>query len=148
MPRELLTETPAFKRFIKSTMDKAPADMSAPQSGAAAAGVTNNVYAPYSQLADRGAKNVKHTHPIYYVVFFGMLLVFVVYVISTIVGITTAQASEFSAQVRQVAQCERKTPNKIHGELRTKYGYNKYTNMNQIQYYRATSDLDDRLCEN
>lgn len=61
--------------------------------------------------------------------------------------INERQANRVQALIKKVSQCEKKTPNTIHNELKLLYGYNRYREMPAKVYYSVEESLVKRLCD-
>lgn len=104
---------------------------------------TLNMDNRHSMLAKDGAKNVKHSHPIWML---GAFFIFMVagYLFSPV---NMAQAETFAAEVKMVALCEGVKVNSVHNQMKKLYDYNEYTKMNKLDYFLGRWTLGKRKCD-
>ena len=100
------------------------------------------INAPDAQVADNGGVNKRHAHPAWTI---GLATV-IAMGIHLNAPVDTAQAADFSATVKQVAQCEGISSSAVHNQMKNKYTYNKYTEMTKLDYYLGKMTLNSRKC--
>lgn len=61
--------------------------------------------------------------------------------------ITNNEAHTIQQLVAIVADCEQKTANTIHAELKKEFNYNSYKRINKSTYYKISSYLSKRNCK-
>lgn len=59
--------------------------------------------------------------------------------------ITRSQANEIKDLIKKLSQKEQKTPNMIHRELKKRFNYARYREINSIQYFEIKQALLNRL---
>ena len=78
--------------------------------------------------------------------FYCLAIPLIVGIVIVHLPVSSAMAQNLSASVINVAKCENKHTTTVHSELKNKYNYGKYTNMDRKDYYLAMHELNQRKC--
>lgn len=76
-----------------------------------------------------------------------IILIVAAYLIYANRSISNELSEIIAEDVRIVAKCEGKSSQKVHSELRKKYGYGTYKAMSVSTYYDVKTELDSRKCD-
>ena len=80
-------------------------------------------------------------------IFMGLPILGIIVFVATILTrlpISVNMAQNIADTAAAIAKCENKHPNKIHNELKSKYGYQSYSRIGIIKYYQIMRYLTPR----
>ena len=84
--------------------------------------------------------------------YWGTMLIYIIITVFVFImyintNISVRQSDDFANLVKSVSECEGKSINTIHREMRNVYNYSKYSDMTKLDYWCARHNLIQRNCK-